>query len=363
MSTISNLANGRCIALVRWKSDIQDAETAEEEDGWHSWSKWCSAWGFESQDQKILQNLHKSCNKKAATWDARVKARGEELMAISETIKILNNDDALESFKKALPEKTSFLQVDSTLSLKERVRRSLRKVSGSSKTDLILMALRGKTIGFDKMIDAMKSTLKTEQENEDKKKDYCKEQFDSSDDKKRTLLLQVSNKETNIDSAKDALKMLESEIQELKDGLTKLDKDVAEATEQRKKEHEEFSEVMSGNADAQSLLKVAKKRMMQFYSSPSFVEVSGHPEQGRMNTCSKQVCSKQISIFCTSFAPFLECIKFCLGGNCKFFDVFLLCFQWLAEKYNVSSEERFGESAKRFKAGSRGRMDDLRSKR
>jgi len=61
-----------------------------------------------------------------------VKARGEELMAISETIKILNNarkpcdrggvfskigglcspkDDALESFKKALPEKTSFLQV------------------------------------------------------------------------------------------------------------------------------------------------------------------------------------------------------------------------------------------------------------
>eukprot|EP00434_Breviolum_minutum_P028069 symbB.v1.2.024828.t4/scaffold2374.1/size162163/10 len=282
MSTISNLANGRCIALVRWKSDIQDAETAEEEDGWHSWSKWCSAWGFESQDQKILQNLHKSCNKKAATWDARVKARGEELMAISETIKILNNDDALESFKKALPEKTSFLQVDSTLSLKERVRRSLRKVSGSSKTDLILMALRGKTIGFDKMIDAMKSTLKTEQENEDKKKDYCKEQFDSSDDKKRTLLLQVSNKETNIDSAKDALKMLESEIQELKDGLTKLDKDVAEATEQRKKEHEEFSEVMSGNADAQSLLKVAKKRMMQFYSSPSFVEVSGHPEQVQM---------------------------------------------------------------------------------
>ena len=64
-----------------------------------------------------------------------MKARGEELMAISETIKILNNarkpcescdrggsfpficrlcspkDDALESFKKALPEKTSFLQV------------------------------------------------------------------------------------------------------------------------------------------------------------------------------------------------------------------------------------------------------------
>ena len=63
--------------------------------------------------------------------------------------------------------------------------------------------------------------------------------------------------------------------------------------------------------------------------------------KGRMNTCSKQVCSKQISIFCTSFAPFLECIKFCPGGNCKYIDVFLLCFQWLAEKHNVSSEAWF----------------------
>ncbi len=73
---------------------------------------------------------------KQRNTENQVKARGEELMAISETIKILNNawelmwlcwwsmvywkqrrgnnhpkDDALESFKKALPEKTSFLQV------------------------------------------------------------------------------------------------------------------------------------------------------------------------------------------------------------------------------------------------------------
>ena len=34
-------------------------------------------------------------------------------MAISETIKILNDDDALDSFKKALPQKTSFLQAKS----------------------------------------------------------------------------------------------------------------------------------------------------------------------------------------------------------------------------------------------------------
>lgn len=243
------------VAVVRLKSGIQEAETAVAE------------------DQKVLQSLHSSCNKKAAAWDARVKTRGEELMAISETMKIL--DDDAESFRKALPP-ISFLQVDSTASLKERVRRSLEAVPGA-KTDLILLALRGKKIGFDKvvqMIHSMKATLKKEQENEDKKKEYCKQQFDSSDDKKRSLLLQVSNKETNIDSAKDALKMMETKIQELKAGLEKLDQDVAEATEQRKKEHEEFEDVMSSNTQAQSLLKVAKERMMQFYASPSLVEVS-----------------------------------------------------------------------------------------
>ncbi|CAL1148235.1 unnamed protein product [Cladocopium goreaui] len=242
------------VAVVRLKSGIQEAETAVAE------------------DQKVLQSLHSSCNKKAAAWDARVKTRGEELMAISETMKILDDD---ESFRKALPP-ISFLQVDSTATLKERVRRSLEAVPGA-KTDLILLALRGKKIGFDKvvqMIHSMKATLKKEQENEDKKKEYCKQQFDSSDDKKWSLLLQVSNKETNIDSAKDALKMMETEIQELKAGLEKLDQDVAEATEQRKKEHEEFEDVMSSNTQAQSLLKVAKERMMQFYASPSLVEVS-----------------------------------------------------------------------------------------
>jgi len=151
----------------------------------------------------------------------------------------------------------------------------LEAVPGA-KMDLILLALRGKKIGFDKvvqMIDSMKATLKKEQENEDNKKEYCKQQFDSSDDKKRSLLLQVSNKETNIDSAKEALKTMETEIQELKAGLEKLDQDVAEATEQRKKEHEEFEDVMSSNTEAQNLLKVAKERMMQFYASPSLVEV------------------------------------------------------------------------------------------
>merc|ERR1740121_410134 len=59
-------------------------------------------------DKKFLANLGKSCDTKKAEWEERSKTRAEELVALADTIKILNDDDALELFKKTLPS-SSFL--------------------------------------------------------------------------------------------------------------------------------------------------------------------------------------------------------------------------------------------------------------
>merc|ERR1719210_1093640 len=56
-----------------------------------------------AEDQKFLADLQSSCSTKSAEWDERQKTRAEELVALADTIKILNNDDALELFKKTLP--------------------------------------------------------------------------------------------------------------------------------------------------------------------------------------------------------------------------------------------------------------------
>merc|ERR1719454_1845495 len=53
-----------------------------------------------AEDKQFLAELEKSCGTKEAEWAARCKTRTEELLAIAETIKILNDDDALELFKK-----------------------------------------------------------------------------------------------------------------------------------------------------------------------------------------------------------------------------------------------------------------------
>merc|ERR1719411_2169251 len=63
-----------------------------------------------AEDKKFLAELETGCATKEGEWAEVCKTRQEELVALAETIKILNDDDALELFKKTLPS-ASFLQV------------------------------------------------------------------------------------------------------------------------------------------------------------------------------------------------------------------------------------------------------------
>merc|ERR1719337_526166 len=55
------------------------------------------------EDEAFLKDLEKNCKTKEEEWATRCKIRAEELLALADTIKILNDDDALEMFKKTLP--------------------------------------------------------------------------------------------------------------------------------------------------------------------------------------------------------------------------------------------------------------------
>merc|ERR1719218_237051 len=67
-----------------------------------------------AEDKKFLADLEKNCATKAEEHAANMKLRSEELLALADTIKILNDDDALELFKKTLPGASSFLQLQVT---------------------------------------------------------------------------------------------------------------------------------------------------------------------------------------------------------------------------------------------------------
>ena len=152
------------------------------------------------ETQAFVANLAAQCATKKKEWAERSKVRAEEIAAISEAIKILNDDDALELFKKTIPSaSSSLLQLSSGASTaKARALAVIRKAQKGHKSpalDFIALALNGKKIGFAKvikMVDEMVVNLKKEQQDDDAKKEYCEKMMDEAEDKVKALELAVS---------------------------------------------------------------------------------------------------------------------------------------------------------------------------
>jgi len=224
------------------------------------------------EDKKFLADLSKNCATKQKFFDENVRMRGQEIEALADTIKVLNDDDALELFKKTnLPGASSFLQISESTS--QMRARALSVLSGikhrSVGVDFIVLSLQGKKKGSDKVIKLitdLTAALKKEGQDDEDKKVYCAKQFDESDDKKKVLETEVNDHESTISDLSTVPNQLTSEIDALGDGIRELDKSVAEATEQRKEEADAYAPLMANDATAKDLILFAKNRLNKFYN-------------------------------------------------------------------------------------------------
>eukprot|EP00747_Dinoflagellata_sp_TGD_P159418 gnl/TRDRNA2_/TRDRNA2_177886_c3_seq4.p1 gnl/TRDRNA2_/TRDRNA2_177886_c3~~gnl/TRDRNA2_/TRDRNA2_177886_c3_seq4.p1 ORF type:complete len:692 (+),score=271.79 gnl/TRDRNA2_/TRDRNA2_177886_c3_seq4:93-2168(+) len=231
-----------------------------------------------ADDTKYLADLQKNCAAQKEGYAVVVKMRQEELLAIADTIKMLNSDEALELFKKTLPAASMFLQMQVTSKEMSKAAVQALKQHGKKhhdyRIDLISLALKGKKVNFDKvlgMIDDMVKLLGKEQEDDDSKKEYCKEKLDKTEDTLKEVQHDSADLEKDIKEAKSNLEQLESDIKALVDGIKDLDKSVTDATEQRKEENSDYKTAMAQNTAAKELIKMAKDRMAKVYG---FVQVS-----------------------------------------------------------------------------------------
>merc|ERR1712113_789880 len=271
------------VEIAGMENDIEDTEQSMDE------------------DKKFIAELAVNCEKKKKEWAEICKVRQQELVALAETIKILNDDDALELFKKTLP--SSFVEIKVTSAkMRARALAALREIAhvrrGSHmparpELDLIALAIKGNSQGFEKvikMIDDMVANLKTEQADDEAKKEYCDKEFDTSEDKKKELELKVSDSATAIEELEGSIATLTEEIAALVAGIEALDKAVAEATEIRKSENADYKELKQSDTAAKEILAMAKNRLNKFYNpklykpppveEPTFVQISAHSSDG-----------------------------------------------------------------------------------
>merc|ERR1719461_1416813 len=183
------------LEIVEMKEDLDDTQKALIE------------------DKKFLAELEKDCGTKEEEWNERCKIRAEELLAIGDTIKILNDDDALDLFKKTLPS-PSLLQTQVTSAeVRQQALAALRVSKGDARVGLIALALRSTSQNvFEKvigMIDDMVVLLQEEQVQDDEKKKYCEAELDKTEDEKKSLERKVDDLYKAQEEGKDTLATLD----------------------------------------------------------------------------------------------------------------------------------------------------------
>jgi len=263
------------------------------------------ATGEKADAEKFLSTLGTQCKEKAAAFSEREKMRTEEVSAISEAISILNDDDALDVFKKAVPaaliqsggkayKKVGFLQVHAGAA-EAKLLKALGYVSPATEFDRshklsfieyqlknTLRATAKGAVDFGailKMIDEMVAVLTKEQSDDATHKAWCTEELTSSTEESESVQGKISSLEANIGESSDEIATLGEDIASLKAKVADLDKDVAVATEARKLDHAEYLETIQLTEAAIALMGKAKNRLNKFYNpalykAPPKVELS-----------------------------------------------------------------------------------------
>eukprot|EP00933_Yihiella_yeosuensis_P045397 TRINITY_DN40762_c0_g1_i1.p1 TRINITY_DN40762_c0_g1~~TRINITY_DN40762_c0_g1_i1.p1 ORF type:complete len:692 (+),score=232.11 TRINITY_DN40762_c0_g1_i1:89-2164(+) len=262
------------------------------------------------ENKKMLSQLKTSCAEKSTQWDERQNIRNQELIALRETISMLNSDESLDLFKKTLPS-PALIQMKSGLFNAQLY--SLRKLldlpaelSTNPQMNFLTLALSGKKVDMTKvlqMIDGMIGVMKKEADADETKKEYCTKEFSEAGSKITKLGKVIKELDLNGKATQEALQRVTDDIKALQDGIKALDIATAEATEERKAEHVEFSELIESNTQAVKLLGMAANRLNKVYSPSQFVDTTTPSPFDPYSLAQKAASLLHISNFLHKAAP------------------------------------------------------------
>jgi hypothetical protein len=237
------------------------------------------------QGTKYLATLQEACEQRRKDRDVRAKMRDDEIAAISEAIKILSDDEAMDTFRGvskiqghgALVQQGSRQGEPATQESEENYGASFVQITKHTKA---LKSLRlskrppgkvaknanaaEKVVGF--MIDNMVETLHDDDVNDEHKKNFCANEtvsFHQLQEDKEALQAQL---EKDIAVMEDEIAQLKADIKLLEEQINTNDQNVLTSTKQRKEEHFTFAQEYQAMDVAVQLVDKAANRLNQFYN-------------------------------------------------------------------------------------------------
>lgn len=220
-------------------------------------------------DQAFLIDLKERCAQTDAEWEARQKARTEELVAISKALEILGNDDAHDNFTKtfnSFVQKKSSARERSTQSAARLVADVAKKFNNPRLAHLATMMRLDAFTKVKAAIDNMITQLQKEKEDEGKHKDWCVEALHENQLNTESVSRDIDDSTATIEGLESDIKTLTGEIDTLKSEITELHVQVKRAGENRAKENAEFQQTIADQRETQQTLRQAINVLKNVYA-------------------------------------------------------------------------------------------------
>merc|ERR1719456_716841 len=240
------------------------------------------------EDEVFFATASKSCKEKSDEWDERGRLRTEELAGINEALEILTSDDARATFASATEtrpmdtfgsEGVAFVQVEMESSPRVKAYKVLKKlVQGSKNLRLVRLAatVRTATQGhFDDVIasiDTMLQTLKDEEAEDIKQRDWCIEERDTYRNDRDDKAYDIAQLEAKIEKAELKKKKLEQHKEQTEDAKEQLLDDMPQALADRQAESQNFHNAKDDDVKAIELLGDAIAALSKYGANNAFVQ-------------------------------------------------------------------------------------------
>jgi len=225
-----------------------------------------------ADDEKFLGNMEKTCTEAGANFDKRKAARLSEIQAVAETIEILTGDEA----KDAMDSTFSFVQTSAEKNQRLLRQKAATMLRRSKSPELSLLATAVELDAFTKVkeeIDKMIATLKTQNADEVKKNEWCKDSIQENEMttmKTKDLKLDL---EAKIGSLESTIKSLSEEIEQAKLAISELQVALQRASANRKQENMDFQKTVADQTATAEVLNKALDKLATFYDEASFAQV------------------------------------------------------------------------------------------
>merc|ERR1719420_228535 len=199
-------------------------------------------------DKEWFDQTKGACKAKHEEWSARKEARLEEIEGIKKALEILTSDEARELFARSInnlqvsgPD-TMFMQLEDVSSNAATKAYEALKAQARKAHSLRLAALaatvREMGLGhFDKVIekiDEMIQTLKEEEKEDIKQRDWCKDEYHENAEEKAELKWLITNNVAKIEKLQKLIDKLSEEIAATVEEIEETEKQIKQMEETRK---------------------------------------------------------------------------------------------------------------------------------